>query len=326
MFKIFINDGTNVPPEDNIYYIIGKEGIFLKKTMNLIDSIIKVDKISILNDVQETAILKVEKIPRVSFSKIVKFYKDIYTKYFAEAVVLLYYNPERKWYKLVIPNQQVSGASANYENLRTIENYQLIGTIHSHGSMSAWHSTTDDRDEKHFDGLHITVGRVDEVHLDISSSIVINGKRFIVNSLNYINGITIVPSPRKEDKNCRYQLDGPLYPYNKKWLRKINKKPLVIQPNQFQFDFSDGITFPSTSDNDSYAQLLRKYYFDEENEEHPCFRCSRFDEAKERFEKDFIKEYDLKEEIEDDSEEELGALNEDFLEKIQHEFDSERIK
>jgi PRTRC genetic system protein A len=329
MFKIFINDGTNPLPNDNIYYIIGKQGVFLKKTMGLIDSIIKVDKISILNDVQETAALNVSKIPTITFSKIIKFYKDIYEKYHGEAVVLLYYNQTRKWFKLQIPNQNVTGGSAIYENRKTIENYQLIGTIHSHGSMSAFHSSVDDNDERNFDGLHITVGRVTEVNLDISCSVVVNGKRFILDPLNYIAGISKVPSPEARETDCRYQLNGPLFRYNKKWLRKVNKRPILIgseKPKEsITADFDNLYSEFHLPFDSSYDSIVRQYYFGEDvdDEKHPCIKCPRFDIAKERFEKDFIEEYGLEEEEDEDKElleETFGDLDSEFLEKIGKEF------
>jgi len=328
MFKIFINDGSKLP-NDDIFYIIAKDGIFLKKTMGLIDSIIKVDKISILNDIKEDATLKIEKIPAMSFSKIVKFYKDIYNKYRSEAVVLLHYNENKKWFKLQIPNQNVSHGSAIYENRKTIENYQLIGTIHSHGSMSAFHSSVDDNDERNFDGLHITVGRVDEFNLDISCSIVVNGKRFIVSPLNYIEGITIVPSSMQLESACRYQLNVPLYQYNKKWLRKVNKRRIIVeQPKVRQSILGDFENLYSEFGLFNHGDLLNQHYFDKVDGDHPCSKCSKFDIAKERFERDFIEEYDLQAEVmcDEDDLEDFATLDEDFLEKIRKEFGPEKKK
>lgn len=45
--------------------------------------------------------------------------------------------------------------------IERFDDYRLIGSIHSHGSMGAFHSSTDDGDEFDFDGLHITVGTID---------------------------------------------------------------------------------------------------------------------------------------------------------------------
>jgi uncharacterized protein YbaR (Trm112 family) len=58
--------------------------------------------------------------------------------------------------------------------------------------MSAFHSTTDDADEKSFDGLHITIGNVDEAFVSISASIVSNGTRFMVDPDEYIDGVKLV--------------------------------------------------------------------------------------------------------------------------------------
>jgi len=68
----------------------------------------------------------------------------------------------------------------------------LIGSIHSHGNMSAFHSTIDHMDEAHFDGLHITIGDVDDQFISISASVMANGYRFMVSPTEYIDGLNLV--------------------------------------------------------------------------------------------------------------------------------------
>lgn len=327
MFKVFINDGTNQPPQDNIYYIVGKEGVFLKKKMGLIESTIKVNQVSILENVSEQAKLIVRKIPFRSFSRIINFYKDVYLKYSAEAIVLLYYNQSIRRYKVYAPKQNVTGASGTYKVEKTFPNYQLVGTIHSHGMMSAFHSSTDDMDEKNFDGLHITVGYINHENLDISCSIIANEKRFKVNPVDYIDGLTEVIESNPI-QNIRYKLNGALYPYNKKWLKRINKyrieqiikKPEIVFHNNYNlFDTSK----PLFDDTDEYTQkLLREYYGRHEIDDdvpidHICKGCSFFESAKERFEKDFIEEHNLEELLE---EEEFGEIDFDSLDEVTLEY------
>lgn len=325
MFKIFINDGTMVPPPDNIYYIVGKEGIFLKKKMGLIDSTIKVKQVSILENVEEKANLNVTKIPYRSFSKVIKFYKDIYEQFRSEAVILLYYNESIKRYRVYAPKQNVTSGSGIYKVERTFPGYQLIGTIHSHGSMSAFHSSVDDNDEKHFDGLHITVGRLDEPLLDISCSIVVNEKRFKVNPMNYISGLEEIINNSQSIStysSIRYKLNSTLYPYNKKWLKRVNKhkivrkEPEIITSHQFEFGF------PQTNIMDEdYVDLLRNFYSDNkvgnDNDDHPCKKCPMYEQAKERFEEDFIDEYDLQNTID---EKDFGDIDLDSLNEITLEY------
>ena len=39
MFKVWVNDGQTEPPDDNIFYIVAKDGLYIKKSMGHFDSI-----------------------------------------------------------------------------------------------------------------------------------------------------------------------------------------------------------------------------------------------------------------------------------------------
>jgi Zn finger protein HypA/HybF involved in hydrogenase expression len=186
MFPIYINDGTTPLPADDICYIVAKEGIFLKKKMGIMDSIAPVTNISILESIQATAQMNIKKIPGGQFARIVAFFREVYKEYYGEAIVLLFYDLERNIYKVVPPHQKVTGAACDYNKGITIEGMQMIGTIHSHASMSAFHSGTDDHDEEHFDGLHITIGNVNQEDVSVTASIVANGHRFVVKPEDYV--------------------------------------------------------------------------------------------------------------------------------------------
>lgn len=110
---------------------------------------------------------KVPKIPYPVLDEIITFFRYVFTEYGnAEAIVLLWYNPETKKWDIEVPKQEVASASLDYDRKeeeieqRRNKGFKLIGTIHSHGSMGAFHSGTDDHDEFGFDGLHITIGKV----------------------------------------------------------------------------------------------------------------------------------------------------------------------
>lgn len=186
MFPIYINDGTNPIPEDDVFYIVAKEGIFLKKSMGIMDSIAPVKNISILESIQAAAKMNIKKIPGGQFARVVAFFKAVYKEYYGEAIVLLFYDETKKVYKIVPPHQKVTAAACDYNKGITIEGMQMIGTIHSHASMSAFHSGTDDKDEEHFDGLHITIGNVNQDDVSVTASIVANGHRFVVQPEDYV--------------------------------------------------------------------------------------------------------------------------------------------
>lgn len=189
MFKIFINDGKQPPPTDDIYYIICKEGIFLKKKVGIMESVVPVTEISILNSIKKTAKLHIDPIPKEQVVKIFNFFRQVYEKHKSEGNVLLFYDQEKKEHIPYVPKQEVGGASVQYNKAVQMEGCVMLGTIHSHANFSAFHSGVDDADEKTFDGLHITFGNVMDATPSISASIVSNGVRFPVDPEQYLTGV-----------------------------------------------------------------------------------------------------------------------------------------
>ena len=186
MFPIHINDGATPIPDEPVVYIVAKEGIFLKKNMGIMDSIAPVKNISILESIQAAARMNIKKIPGGQFANVVAFFREVYKEYWGESIVLLFYDEARRVYKIVPPHQKVTSAACDYNKGITIDGMTMIGTIHSHASMSAFHSGTDDKDEEHFDGLHITIGNVNQEEVSITASIVANGHRFVVQPEEYV--------------------------------------------------------------------------------------------------------------------------------------------
>jgi hypothetical protein len=139
------------------------------------------------------------RFPIEKFKYVMKYFQQIYDKYRVEAGVYLMVNTEtKKWEVLFVPQVDCSGTSVNYlmptTDISTITDrksrrlyqsvfdddkakdlmersvreynrlydagFRIFGTIHSHCNFGAFHSGVDDADEKHFDGLHITIGNV----------------------------------------------------------------------------------------------------------------------------------------------------------------------
>ena len=197
MFNIFVKQNENDElPQDDIFYIIGKNGIFLRKNLDLCDSLTKVDKISFLHDISSYAKMKIDKIPFSDFCDIVNFFCRVYDIYKTESIVHLYYNKDEKKYKIFCPKQEVTGAHVDYKDLPSSysfgEGYSLLSSIHSHSSMGAFHSGGDTSDEKNSDGLHITIGNVNDIKkISISFSVVMNGARFILDPCDYIEDLEL---------------------------------------------------------------------------------------------------------------------------------------
>ncbi len=75
-----------------------------------------------------------------------------------EAMVQVYYSPDEGRYYLKRPYQVVSKVSVDYKNEHTTD--ILVLTAHSHNTMSAVFSKTDDEDEC-YTGLFMVIGRLD---------------------------------------------------------------------------------------------------------------------------------------------------------------------
>ena len=223
MFKIHINDGSQLP-DDDVLYILSKNGLFLRKKLGIIESLIKVDKISILEDSQQYASFNIEEIPKKDFAHLVNFFKYVYNEYGSEAMSILHYNQKTDEHKIQIPMQKVSGSSVDYVKNVSFKTFDKIGTIHSHANFSAFHSSTDDHDEENWDGIHITVGNVDSEEFSIAASVVINGTRFTIEPEDYIEGI--FESEKLKGRYYMHNLD--VYEFPESWSMYVEQSTTRI--------------------------------------------------------------------------------------------------
>lgn len=116
------------------------------------------------------------KIPYSELSKIIAFFKS-YVKMHKEleAYALIYWSFEDSRYYVHVPEQTVSKARVN-SLLPEIdeEKFPLVMEIHSHNTMPARFSPTDNKDEK-ATRIYTVVGRLDKVFPDITTRISVGG-------------------------------------------------------------------------------------------------------------------------------------------------------
>ena len=173
--------GEKVKPEnieEDFAYIVCNKGVYIKRNNFVYSGFFKTEG-KCLGDIDENICTKFDfRIPWKLFLSIESLFEKIYDKYKSEVAVLLFYNKEKKEWAYGLPQQTVSGASVDYdikkgcsyvmesELSKEVEELQgewsMVGSIHSHASMSAFHSGTDDKDEFGFDGIHITIGKLNE--------------------------------------------------------------------------------------------------------------------------------------------------------------------
>ena len=175
---------------DDRCWIVGSNGIFLKVENLIGTAVIPVSKMEerpgTKEDYQVPGLLKIEtslvysipKIPKELMVQIVDFFREVYNQKKAEAIVLLFMNKKTKEYKITCPKQKVGGASVSYDNEFSEKNFLRAGTIHSHNTMSSFQSGTDFNDEAINDGIHITVGKIENITPDFHTRISFSGVMF----------------------------------------------------------------------------------------------------------------------------------------------------
>ena len=172
---------------EDFAYVLDGRGWKIFKRNGVSTALIPIDSLSGLVGLEKRIDFTANKIPLELIRRVTAWFKAVYDKHQSEAVGYLYYCQGTGW-DFIPPTQTVSAASAKYEQAPRIEGWVVAGTIHSHASMGAFHSSTDDGDEAGFDGVHITVGRLDSVP-EYSCSIVVQGVREVVDPSVLVDGM-----------------------------------------------------------------------------------------------------------------------------------------
>lgn len=159
--------------QDRIALVIAGNGLFVFRRNCLGVSLSPIKSVNGLEELMQESCFEAERIPVELIDEIAAFFKDIYECYRSEAIVILYYNEETgEWYASP-PKQKGRGLHVSYESIPAPEpGFKIAGTVHSHANVAAGHSGTDDKDEEFFDGVHITIGDLDEDTYSYSYSIV----------------------------------------------------------------------------------------------------------------------------------------------------------
>ncbi len=191
----------NVP--DSTYYVIARNGLFLRKKQWWVEATVPVEQIAVLDDEQPTVKLLMPKLSGEILAKALKTSWEIYQKYASEVCFLLHYR-KGTGYQLSVPSQTVNGSRVKaYDAMQRLPDHLCVGTLHSHGKFMAFHSKTDHFDEEFWDGVHITIGSMPSYpEFSLSAETVVNGFRFPIDlswfeglDLTYADGPFLVDCP-----------------------------------------------------------------------------------------------------------------------------------
>lgn len=130
-------------------------------------------------DLEEGFELAVPKIPLSLLWQAVAFFRKVYELHHSEAIVRVVYDRRTKRYLLDCPPQEVSAAHCGFDRTRIPAHCIMVAEIHSHGSLAAGFSGTDDKDEL-ADRFYGIVGKVGEFFPETCFRVSIGGKRLSV--------------------------------------------------------------------------------------------------------------------------------------------------
>ena len=153
-----LNKPEGLDGDPGLYYdyIVAGNGLFIKATNSLLAATVQVAEAKVrgLEPLSETIELSHGKIPQV----IADFAISTLAENPLEERFLAVTYPEAtqypQHYHLEVPDQEGGGASVTYQRMA-----KTVLDIHSHGTMEAWFSWIDDRDEQGL-GLYMVVGKL----------------------------------------------------------------------------------------------------------------------------------------------------------------------
>lgn len=148
------------------------------------------DKVSALKKVRAGFIPALPKIPYKVLAEIISFFKAYVTDGAElEAMANIYWSFSANRYFVNVPRQLVSK-----ESVDTIlpdideDEFPLVMEIHSHNTMPAVFSSTDNKDER-ATRLYTVIGRMDKVFPDITTRIAVGGKHVKIEPSLVFEGI-----------------------------------------------------------------------------------------------------------------------------------------
>lgn len=127
--------------------------------------------------------------------QILSFFRWTHKEMDSESQVRLYVNQAlKRWGAWAFPQEARTGMSARelptqetpekakerfaYWNSEPSDDWLYFGTVHHHCSASAFQSSTDEQNEWNQDGLHITVGKMDQERHDLHARLYLDGNCF----------------------------------------------------------------------------------------------------------------------------------------------------
>jgi hypothetical protein len=185
LMEVIVAKGEALPDPEVPYYILAQEGLYLHRKTEIGRAMVKTTKLpytvsSIGEDKNGVFIWEGDNIPGQIIGQATSFFRRIYQKHGTEAEVIITKHVDTGAYRLFVPYQRVSGASVKsiFDPTHIQRDWMVVGTMHSHCMMTAFHSGTDTNDANDMDGVHFTIGMVLNEKPQIVAMVSINKVQF----------------------------------------------------------------------------------------------------------------------------------------------------
>jgi hypothetical protein len=190
IWPVRLKTDSAIPCQETVHYLVASNGIFKVCQTETYRSVTRVREIipGLLPE-RESLRLTCPRVPASLLRHVLAFFRAVYIEHGGEAIVVLFYRPNTRTYRLGIPRQTIPGYKGwdgswrpyvrlRYEPPPRPSGYLRFGTIHSHASCSAEPSAVDCADEEFEDGLHAVYGHITQPQPSRSACFVSNGVRF----------------------------------------------------------------------------------------------------------------------------------------------------
>ena len=155
-------------------------------------------------DIQAEFKMALPKIPAHIFSKVMGFFKSISDELHYEVLVHILYDTEEKEYIIKVPKQRISEASVNSETDEPYPDRCIhVMDFHSHNTMPAVFSGTDNADEKET-RLYAVAGRFNRTFPEITVRAGCAGKFIPLNPEDVFEGNFFGSYPQEWKENIRH--------------------------------------------------------------------------------------------------------------------------
>lgn len=157
----FTDAESLAPPDKGPYYVATQKGYMIHSRTHFGRVLVPASEVSTLPETQPIFFHDITKFDAALIGMAWNFFRNVWEQKHSEAMVDITYS-EKHGYRLFVPPQEATAGGV--ECKRNLEHYkgQIIGTIHSHCNFGAYHSGTDQHDANDHDGIHITIGKVDQ--------------------------------------------------------------------------------------------------------------------------------------------------------------------